>query len=376
VIQACAARWQTRNRQLRKRKGIGDALARQTNWEARQARPHQSNRSSVEDSWYWYQKWCNSCEVDLHFYPRLMTDSPLFTHAQNALLDILRAEVSLKEPLPTQEQLAKRIDTSRTTVHRILKAFKKGGLLKVHEGSLVLKRLILKKDYLPEPAALTRREFVERSLIEKLVRQQLRPGDRFSELALAREYKVTTVTIREALLSLAHLGIFSKVARKQWTVVAIDGQMISELMDLRILLETFALGRYFQSPSPMREAFILIREKMQDCAARINQQPFVAPKDFLALDKEFHNLILGSGRNRYLVEEMQFIYFPMHSQFIRQREWEPERFRLAITEHTAILDAIITGDKTEALSKLQTHLEHSRQRWLGSSPGILNELKT
>jgi DNA-binding GntR family transcriptional regulator len=314
-------------------------------------------------------------EAEVVIQSHLMNNSPLYTHAQNALLNILRAEIPVNEPLPIQEDLAKRLNTSRTTVHRILKAFKRSGLLKNQKGSFVMKRLVFKKDYLPEPAALTRREMVERSLIEKLVRQDLRPGDRFSELALAREYEVTTVTIREALLSLSHLGVFSKTARKQWTVVAIDAQMINELMDLRILLETFALGRYFQKPSPMREAFIQIRKKMQECAAIINQQPFVAPKDFLDLDKEFHNLILGAGRNRYLVEEMEFIYFPMHSQFVRHNEWGQERFKLAATEHITILDAVIAGDKAEAVNQLQAHLEHSRQRWLSSSPDILEKLR-
>jgi DNA-binding GntR family transcriptional regulator len=298
-----------------------------------------------------------------------MTNPPVYARAQNALLKILRSEVSVGKPIPIQDELAKRLDTSRTTVHRILQTFKKSGLLTMYGGELVLKRPVKKKEFLPEPSALSRREMVERSLIEKLVRQQMRPGDRFSELALAREYKVTTVTIREALLSLAHLGVFSKTARKQWTVIAVDAQMINELMDLRILIETFALGRYFQNPAAMREEFIEIQKKMQECAAAINKRPFVAPKDFLELDKQFHNLILGAGRNRYLVEEMQFIYFPMHSQFVRHREWEERRFVLALTEHNAILDAIVAGNQAEALNLLQAHLENSRKRWLGGVPG-------
>jgi DNA-binding GntR family transcriptional regulator len=297
-----------------------------------------------------------------------MTNSPVYARAQNALLKIFRSEVPVGKPIPIQEELAKRLDTSRTTVHRILKTFRKSGLLKMDKGDLVLKRPVNKAEFLPEPVALSRREIVERSLIEKLVRQQMRPGDRFSELALAREYKVTTVTIREALLSLAHLGVFSKTARKQWTVVAIDALMINELMDLRILIETFALGRYFQNPAAMREEFIQIQKKMQECAAAINRRPFVAPKEFLDLDKQFHNLILGAGRNRYLVEEMQFIYFPMQSQFVRHREWEQRRFVLALTEHNAILDAIIAGDRAEALNHLTVHLDNSRQRWLGGVP--------
>ena len=79
-----------------------------------------------------------------------------------------------------------------------------------------------------QPRNLSRREAVEQSLMQMLVQGRLRPGERFSELALARQHKVTTVTIREALLRLASLGVFTKVVRKQGEVTRIDAAAIKK----------------------------------------------------------------------------------------------------------------------------------------------------
>jgi DNA-binding GntR family transcriptional regulator len=291
-------------------------------------------------------------------------ESLFYAHAQNALLRILTAEVPIDNQLPTQDNLATRIGASRTTIHRIIKAAKASGLLKVRDGSLVLNRRILKKDYLDEPAAFSRRELVEQSIMEMLVSGRLRPGDRFSELALAREHDVTTVTIREALSRVARLGVFSKIARKQWTVVAMDAPMINELMDLRILIEMFALGQFFQNPALVRDGFLRIREKMQEYATAAGARPLALPEEFLELDKEFHRLILESGRNRYLKDELQFVYFPMESQFMHYREWESKRWMITHSQHMGILGAIAAGDKATAMTQLNSHLEYCRETWL------------
>jgi DNA-binding GntR family transcriptional regulator len=291
-------------------------------------------------------------------------ESLFYAHAQNALLRILTAEVPIDNQLPTQENLATRIGASRTTIHRIIKAAKASGLLKVRDGSLVLNRRILKKDYLDEPAAFSRRELVEQSIMDMLASGRLRPGDRFSELALAREHDVTTVTIREALSRVARLGVFSKSARKQWTVVAMDAPMINELMDLRILIETFALGQFFRDPALLRDGFLRIRDKMQQYATTAGARPLAFPEEFLEMDREFHRLILESGRNRYLIDELQFVYFPMESQFMHYREWESKRWMITHSQHMGILGAIVAGDKAAAMTQLNGHLEYCRETWL------------
>src|SRR5688572_4997055 len=117
--------------------------------------------------------------------------SPLYAHTHNSLLDLFRAEVAPEDRLPAQAELAQRSGASRTTVHRILRSLKKTGVVEEGDDGMRLARRPTQKDFLPQPRALSRREEVERSLIQMLIQGRLKPGERFSELALARQHDVT-----------------------------------------------------------------------------------------------------------------------------------------------------------------------------------------
>jgi DNA-binding GntR family transcriptional regulator len=123
--------------------------------------------------------------------------SSLNSHAHNTLLAFFTAELKIGQRLPAQEDLARRCGASRTTIHRILEMLKKARLLRLkkHDG-LFLARRPQRRDFLPQPNALSRREEVEQKLIDMLVRGQFHPGEFFSELALAKQCGVTTGTVR------------------------------------------------------------------------------------------------------------------------------------------------------------------------------------
>jgi DNA-binding GntR family transcriptional regulator len=281
--------------------------------------------------------------------------SPVYAHTHNALLDFLRSERAPNEALPVQAELATKFSASRTTVHRVLRSLKKTGLISESGNGIRLDRRPTQKDFLPQPRSLSRREEVEQSLIQMLVQGRLKPGERFSELALARQHRVTTGTIREALLRLAGLGVFAKSVRKQWEVAKIDADMINELVDVRILVETYALKRYFRRVEKPREKFIQIYEATR----KLSQSAEPDREAFFRLDAEFHREILQSGHNRYLADQFRFTSFPIQIQFLNHR-FDRELQTIGLGQHLALLDAIVSGNEKEALKQLEHHLEQSR----------------
>ena len=209
---------------------------------------------------------------------------------------------------------------------------------------------------MPEPKSLSRRDSVEQDIIKKLLTGELKPGDRFSELSLARAQRVTTGTIREALLRLSGLGIFMKPVRKQWQVTQIDVPMFNELMDLRVLLESFALSRYFQQKNRSREPFSGLLIEMK----RLARNKRALRNDFFRLDRELHRAILEAGGNRYLAEHFQFISFPIQIQFLH-RSFSPNLLQLGLAQHLALLEAIVEDKEENALVQLEIHLQSARQ---------------
>ena len=285
--------------------------------------------------------------------------SPVYAHTHNALLDLFRAELGPEGLLPVQAELAERSGASRTTIHRILRSLKRAGIVNDAADGIRLSRRPTKKDFLPQPRNLSRREAVEQSLMHMLVQGRLRPGERFSELALARQHKVTTVTIREALLRLASLGVFNKVVRKQWEVTRIDAAAINELVDVRILIETYAMRRYFQRGAPLRERFKVIYEETRKLAGTANPDR----KEFFRLDADLHRTILESGQNRYLADQFRFTSFPIQIQFLH-RGFDAKLQRLGLGQHLALLAAIVGDNEEEALAQLENHLGEARRTLL------------
>jgi DNA-binding GntR family transcriptional regulator len=292
--------------------------------------------------------------------------SPVYARAHNRLLLLLSQEIPLGGRLPVQTKLAERCGASRTTIHHLLGNLQKLGLVSA-ERNLRLLRLPLKKDFLPEPRILSRREEVEQAIMTMLVEGRLKPGARFSELGLARTHGVTTGTIREALLRLARLGVFTKSDRKQWQVAKIDEAMLNEMMDLRGVYELFALTRYFQidrSPGP----FVRLLAEMKKLA---RMDPI--PRDaFFRLDRDLHRTILTAAQNRYLGANFQFLSFPLHFQLLHHG-FGPKLLRKGLLEHLALLRAIVAGDRKRSLISLKKHLETARHTLLGFLVGASRE---
>jgi DNA-binding GntR family transcriptional regulator len=285
--------------------------------------------------------------------------SPLYARTHNALLDFLRKDRTVDTLLPVQAELAEQFGASRTTVHRVLRSLKKTGLIDETADGIRLKRRPTQKDFLPQPRSLSRREEVEQSLIQMLVQGRLKPGERFSELALARQHEVTTGTVREALLRLAGLGVFKKSERKQWEVAKVDAEMINELADIRTLIELYALKRYFRRRPRASERFVRIYEATRKLAASRESDR----EAFFRLDAELHRAILESGHNRYLADQFRFTSFPIQIQFLHSA-FDAELQGIGLAQHLAILDAIVKGDEKEALRQLENHLEEARHTLL------------
>ena len=161
---------------------------------------------------------------------------------------------------------------------------------------------------------------------------------------------------------MAGLGVFAKAARSQWQVARIDAAMLDELMDLRVLLESFALERHFQSAGAP-EPFVRLLGAMERLAGR----PRLSRSEFFRLDRELHQAILEAGRNRYLAEHFQLVWFPIQLQALHQ-DFTPERLRLGLGQHIGLLRAIADGDRRLALERLREHLNAARQTLRGLKP--------
>jgi DNA-binding GntR family transcriptional regulator len=291
----------------------------------------------------------------------MRTTAPIHAHCYNTILSLLEREVPVGGRLPVQTELAALCQVSQATISRALRELQKTKLVTRDGEGLRLLRKPGKKHAVPPVSSLSRRDEVERRILAMLTSGELNPGMTFSELALARKFDVTTGTVREALLRLARLGIFTKPARRRWQFARLNTESINQLMDLRVLIEPFALKKFFDLPRQETQPFVELLERTREFDNFQNPAPRRT-----WLDWDIHRTILEASGNPYLVEHFQFAIVATQLQWHHygQERAFSKMAQVGQKRHLELLKSIISGKKSGALACLAVHLQEARKQLL------------
>lgn len=199
-----------------------------------------------------------------------------------------------------------------------------------------------------------------RLLRERIIRNQLQPGNRISESEIAKTYEISRQPVREAFIKLQEQGLL--------TVLPQRGTVVSKIAYLTVLDARF-----------LREAFEadIVRVLAGECADGvvpalrdlIAQQQDVSHQGdtdaFTRLDEQFHQKLAeaaGKGGAWKLIEGVK-------SQMDRVRFLSLENFPMdrLVQQHTAIVDAIAQRDAGSAEQSARHHL----REMLDYLPGVV-----
>lgn len=176
---------------------------------------------------------------------------------------------------------------------------------------------------------------------------QLAQGERILLDKMAERMNLSITPVREALNKLAQEDLIQMTPRTSYEVVRLDKTDISDILDIRELLETFALrsaGSDLKS-FPVKELSNLFKKHY-------------APEDymqFIEADIRLHETIISVAKNRKLKKLFDFIYngiriLAVPSAKVQGRMAESNR------EHLALLKAIGEGDVKRAVEHLSNHI--------------------
>lgn len=197
-----------------------------------------------------------------------------------------------------------------------------------------------------------------------------------TEHALAAEFQVSRPIIRDALQRLRDQGlIYSRrgagsFVREQGIREPLGfGQMenLSDLQhcyDFRLTIEPEAAAMAAQRRSP--EALQKIKTALNLLRDATNRQAHRADADFM-----FHLSIAQASSNPYFVTAMQALEehiavgMRLHGLSLRRTN---DGLGHVLTEHTAVFDAISTGDVETARKLMREHLAGSRDRLFAPKP--------
>ncbi|MCT8160924.1 GntR family transcriptional regulator [Pseudoruegeria sp. SHC-113] len=177
-----------------------------------------------------------------------------------------------------------------------------------------------------------------------------KPGDRLVESELAERFGVSRTPIREALQRLETQSLLSRDGRSL-IVASLDHNQMAELYAVRSELEGLAARLAARHATP--EEIKVLRDMVEE------DQAFVGDPDALSrANRRFHKQIHLASHNRYLVQQLDLVHRTMALMATTSLAAEG-RGETALSEHSAIVEAIAAGEGDAAYAALRTHLSRA-----------------
>ena len=205
------------------------------------------------------------------------------------------------------------------------------------------------------PLSRPLRDIVYERLRDEIIAGTLAPRDRLKVGALAKSSRISPTPVREALLRLEREGFLHGDHNKGFSVAELDPVEIRQTYPIIGGLESAAL-RDAGLPDP--GTIVRLKE--------INRQLGLAgsAKARLATDLEWHRTLIAAARNDRLAQVIA-----LNKEVVRRYEnrymRDASRVFGSVEAHSAILQALETGDVLAARGLLEKHWEDSMVEVLG-----------
>ncbi|PZQ90704.1 MAG: GntR family transcriptional regulator [Leifsonia xyli] len=216
---------------------------------------------------------------------------------------------------------------------------------------------------------------VTTKLLELFTSGQIAPGTRLPpERQLAASLEVGRSAVREALAALEVLGVVdvrpgsgtylrsstSELLPQSLSWGILIGQRSTEeLLEVRGALEIYAARLAAERMTP--DAAARLDAHLAEMAARIDELPA-----FVEADLQFHLELAHATGNSVLVDLLQIVRSLLRV-WVDRAVHDRAQAETALAEHTAVRDAIRTGDGDAAASAMAAHMLTAGRR-LASSP--------
>ena len=190
---------------------------------------------------------------------------------------------------------------------------------------------------------------VHRYLRDKILRGEYPRGARLIETDVAAELNVSRTPVREALVLLQGQDLVSTLEGGGF-VVADPRQQLSDILDIRVALETHAVVKAAQRIDS-REIALLdgICDEME--ALRVDDVDLRAE-----LNRRFHETLVGAAHNQRLVKMVSNYQHYFH---VIQPLYDAEMIRNTQAEHRAIAKALRLREIEKARRLVAEHITNS-----------------
>jgi DNA-binding GntR family transcriptional regulator len=202
-------------------------------------------------------------------------------------------------------------------------------------------------------------------VLKRIVNGSLQPGERLSEVAMAKEIGISPTPLREAYRQLASEGFVKHVPNSGIFVRKITEPEIIELYETRQALETFCAGK---AATRMNALDLNKLRKCVDIQHLIGKKlqgsgmEQLLPEDeieYMKADAEFHVSIIKSAGNEIIAKTMRECHVIGRLLSFRSHKHTLGQVATTFRHHSKILKAIYENDSQDAAFWMEKHIKFS-----------------
>ena len=199
-------------------------------------------------------------------------------------------------------------------------------------------------------------EMVYRTLRDKIVSMELKPGTTISTQEIADSMSVSRTPVREAFIRLQREDLLDVTPQRSTVVSKINMDRVYQERFIREALEIEVAQKFIEVATP--EVLARMRRNIEKQYAAIEEQRYV---DYLELDNALHQTAFTETHEdlgRSIVQQMNG-----HYDRIRLiSAWEGQIVYTAMQEHEKYVDHIERKDALHARKLLRSHLQALRMQ--------------
>jgi len=215
-----------------------------------------------------------------------------------------------------------------------------------------------------------RRQSLVESLIREIASGSLRPGEHLVTQGLSRRFGVSHTPVREALIMLAGMGLVDVAPNRGAIVRRVTPREIREIRQVRVALERAAV-RLACGQIPRARL-----ERLRDDSRALLELDWNWDDErsegilvrARALDSELHDLIAAGSGNAFLIHELERLNILFRA--FRDAAWSRSQDRrdfhrlpAEASEHLAIIEALLAGDRRAAARAMTQHIVSGMTYW-------------
>lgn len=205
-------------------------------------------------------------------------------------------------------------------------------------------------------------EVVE-ALRSEIISGKLVPGAPLSEPLLAKQFGLSRVPVREALIELEREGLLQFESTGRTRIRAMSSRDLAEIIDARVILEAAAARRVSEFWTPADSAWMEANIAFQMGAVTLS--------DLSRLDVELHEYVMARAGNTRLLRMWQNIRWQFEMCLaMTHRLQETLAFKphqITVDSHRRLLAALASGKPDLAAITMSGHIQNSMEWTYGES---------